>query len=782
MNRSEHLITQSDGSLAEPVSPPPLLSTAAPLWVERSRPRSSGIASYLEIPFMHKRLIFVWVLLGMGAGWLAILLCPRTYLSTAKLRIRVGHESVSLDPTATTSATLMLQKTQEEEIVSALEVLSSRQIAEVVVDRLGSEAILNGTLPVPAVADATDRDDNPDGAADQPPSRRASLQAGIAAAVYTTLKFAGLKDDISDRELAVMTLQNSVDIRSPSKSTVIAIEALADTPQLAQAVAKTITEAFVEEHIRSAHTQGSYDFFEQQAIEVEAQLNRLVAAQSQFMQDRKIVSIEASRDLLKEQLSGIDRDLVLASGELNQAISEVQDLEAQVAASEDEIVASKTDSTWSGMRQRVYELELAEQNLAANRTENHPELKQIRGQLQGARQILAKLKDEQADESTTPNPAKLRMREDLQRQQTKIVGLRSMIEKKQQQRAELEQQVHALLDDARHLTQSNRDIQLAETSLQMLREKREEARVIEQLRTEKISNVHVFQPATFVERAASPRKKLLAAGFLMLGLATGLGLSVVREVTSPSLRTKEDVEHHLGYPVVANIPQIARIESPRLKDATGYRQQCQTLVAECLLHQRRRHRVRGQSLGILGIDVGAGASTLAAHLAEVGSSDCRLKTLLVDADTRQRSVSKKFGLNGAPGLVELVSGAASHDECLQQAKNAPIELIASAADSNHDELDASAADIAQALYAYQHNCDLLIVDLPAAGQPEQTISLAQHLDSVLVVVESEVTQLEAAERLLRRLADSNTEVIGIVLNKTRTYLPLWLRRIIVPQL
>lgn len=770
MNRSEHLITQTDSSVVEPPSAPALLSPAAPLWVERGGPRSSGIASYLEIPFMHKRLIFVCVLLGIAAGWLAILLCPRTYMSTAKLRIRVGHESVSLDPTATTSATLMLQKTQEEEIVSALEVLGSRQIAEVVVDRLGTDAILNGALP----------DDHPDDA-DQTSSPLASVKNFFGGAIFNTLKFAGLKDDISDRELAVMTLQGSVDIRSPSKSTVIAIEALSETPEMAQLIAKTMTESFMEEHIRSAHTQGSYDFFEQQAVEVETQLNRLVAEQSQFMQDHKIVSIDASRDLLKEQLSGLDRDLVLASGELNQAISEIQDLEVKVAASEDEIVASKSDSTWSGMRQRVYELELAEQNLAANRTENHPELKQIRGQLQGARQILAKLKSEQVDESTTPNPAKMRMREDLQRQQTKIVGLRSMIEKKQQQRAELERQGHALLDDDRHLTQTKRDIQLAEASLQMLREKREEARVIEQLRANKISNVHVFQPASFVERAVSPKKNVLAAGFLVLGLATGLGLSLVREVTTSSLRTREDIENHLGYPVVANIPRIARIDSPRLKEAHEYRQQCQTLIAECLLNQHRRHRARGQSLGIIGIDVGAGASTLAAHLAEVGSTDCRLKTVLVDADTRQRSVSKKFGLNGTPGLVELVSGAASHDECLQKAKNAPIDLIASAADSNEDELDASAADIAQALHAYQHNCDLLIVDLPAAGQPDQTISLAQHLDCVLVVIESEVTQLIGAERLLRRLAESNTEVIGVVLNKTRTYLPQWLRRIVVPQ-
>ena len=70
----------------------------------------------------------------------------------------------------------------------------------------------------------------------------------------------------------------------------------------------------------------------------------------------------------------------------------------------------------------------------------------------------------------------------------------------------------------------------------------------------------------------------------------------------------------------------------------------------------------------------------------------------------------------------------------------------------------------------------MVVDLPAASQPDQAIAVAQQLDSVLVVIESEVTQTAAAERLLQRLQESDTEVIGVVLNKTCDYMPTWLRR------
>ncbi len=401
--------------------------------------------------------------------------------------------------------------------------------------------------------------------------------------------------------------------------------------------------------------------------------------------------------------------------------------------------------------------------------------------MKGAREILAQLQSERVDEDMTPNPIMMGLKEELQEKQTRIVGLQSMIEEKRQQRLELEKQAKALLEQERHLTQTDRDIELKTAHLTVMREKLDEARVIEELYSDKISNIHVFQPATFVERAASPDKKILAAGFLFLGLTTGLGLSFLRQGTSATLRTGEDVESQLGCLAVANIPRLGRMKSLRLRDQRLYRQKCQSLIAEVLLSQPRpQHSVR-RSLGIISVDAGAGASTLAMHLAVTSNADCRMKTVLVDADSRQRSISKMFGLNGSPGLVELVSGSASHDECLQKVKDTPVELIASAADSCDQLLSGSGEEIVQALQAYLNDCDLMIVDLPAASQPDQAVALAQHLDSVLVVVESEKTEIASAERLLRRLSASDTQLIGVVMNKTRNYLPRVVRSFVSPR-
>jgi Mrp family chromosome partitioning ATPase len=313
----------------------------------------------------------------------------------------------------------------------------------------------------------------------------------------------------------------------------------------------------------------------------------------------------------------------------------------------------------------------------------------------------------------------------------------------------------------------------------MLRDKLEEARVNDDLYAKRISNVHIFQPATFAERAVSPKKPILAAGFLFLGLAVGIGVSLLRHASSPYLRTKEDVEFELGVPVISSIPQLPRMESLRLREQKLYRETCQALISEILLSSGRSDQTHARSIAVIGVDVGAGASTLAANLAVSSAVDFQMKTILVDADSRQRSVSKMFGLNGAPGLMELVNGSASHDECLQRTQHAPVEVI-TAADSCK-LLTANPSEIVEALRAYQYYCDLLIVDLAAASQPDQAVALAQHLDGVLVVIESEKTQTMAAERLMRKLYESNTDVIGVVLNRTHSYLPKMIRRFLAPQ-
>src|SRR5437762_6918020 len=86
-----------------------------------------------RVLFRHRRKISLFFFGAVAMTLLVIALSPRSYTSESKLFIRVGRESVGLDPTATTGQTLMLQKTQVDEVNSALQILGSREVLRRVV-------------------------------------------------------------------------------------------------------------------------------------------------------------------------------------------------------------------------------------------------------------------------------------------------------------------------------------------------------------------------------------------------------------------------------------------------------------------------------------------------------------------------------------------------------------------------------------------------------------------------------------------------------------------------
>ncbi len=66
--------------------------------------------------------------------------------------------------------------------------------------------------------------------------------------------------------------------------------------------------------------------------------------------------------------------------------------------------------------------------------------------------------------------------------------------------------------------------------------------------------------------------------------------------------------------------------------------------------------------------------------------------------------------------------------------------------------------------------DYIIFDMPPVSQISPTPKLAQFMDMVFMVVESEKTDRDVVKRATDLLAESKTNV-GIVLNKSHNYVP-----------
>ena len=88
----------------------------------------------------------------------------------------------------------------------------------------------------------------------------------------------------------------------------------------------------------------------------------------------------------------------------------------------------------------------------------------------------------------------------------------------------------------------------------------EQARIGDAIEANRISNVNVVQPPSFIERPVSPRPALvLGVALILRGLRFG-GSGFRLEYLDRSLKTPAEIESQLGLPVLASIPRSPRHE------------------------------------------------------------------------------------------------------------------------------------------------------------------------------------------------------------------------------
>ena len=643
---------------------------------------------------------------------------PRKYTSEAKFLVKIGRESVGLDPTATTSQTLLMQKTQEEEVNSALEVIYSRSVKEDVIRKIGVDAIMSGYLPTDEEAIAP------------PASQIRQKVSDSISSVGDFLLEIGVRDPVDDFERAIIKLENSVYVFATKKTQVISINTEAKSPEMAQRIVDEMTSSYLEHHLKISQTSGSYEFFKRETEQSKIALDKAKNEMAQFMADNQIVSVESNQALLKD--------------------------------------------TWNGILSNILALENEQNTLASSYSENHPLRMSAKARLDSARKALVSLK--KTDVKKLPAEIKAVLE--------KAEAVDSKVED-----VEPDEQALTLVGRIDELILANNQLEIMLENVRTLeaqlighRQKFEEARLIRVQQESSISNISVFQPATFNRKPTSPNKLLVLAGTFFSIFTTAFLFCIWRETKrrSGALQKVIDVERVLKVPVVATIP-VDRSASGRYRNKSSLgnlRRKCHDAVHSIMNSRQNSNDNDGPNkkdavvVGVLGIEKGAGGSTIASAMAGCCSKDFGLKTLLIDVDAKSKSISARFSLNGAPGLSELIEGADLED-CLQHFKPFDLSIVAS---TNKDRtasklVSFGVADVKAQLDRLSNKFDVIILDLPPASDANSVSFLATQLESVMLVAHANKTTAMSAIGVLRKFENSETKINGIVLNKYRREFP-----------
>lgn len=435
-------------------------------------------------------------------------LATRYYQSEAKLFVKIGRQNATLDPTATTGQQIAVREIQNQEVFAVQELLSSREIAEAIVDHFGAETIIGGS---------PSSDDESESAV---PSPGEMLQP-LNDVNLNPLRVYSVKDK------AVKSFGQNLTVLAGKQTNIISLAYESEDPAHSQEVLKKVIELGRDEHREMHSIQGSQEFFVEQADLLRSRLSELEKQLSELKSETGIAALDTQRNNHLGLMGSLRQQLITAQAELAGLTHELDQRRKQQAELPEMIVLERTTdqpmTVAQSVREKLYDLEVQEEELASKITESHPKLVQVRKQISEARAI--------ADEVDNRPSVKTGLNENYQAAQLAIL-------ERESQAVALKSRIAALAEDVSQaeakLIEINRaevsirglerEIELAAANYRTYSENLEQTRIDRKIDDAGISSLIPMQHPTFVQTPASPKPSVtLGLGFI---LSTILGALV----------------------------------------------------------------------------------------------------------------------------------------------------------------------------------------------------------------------------------------------------------------
>ncbi|WP_022869705.1 polysaccharide biosynthesis tyrosine autokinase [Yaniella halotolerans] len=275
-------------------------------------------------------------------------------------------------------------------------------------------------------------------------------------------------------------------------------------------------------------------------------------------------------------------------------------------------------------------------------------------------------------------------------------------------------------------------------------------------------SIRMVEPAEVPSVPVSPRPQLNLIMGVLLGLALGVGLAILRTFLDTRIRSTEDIARITEAPVLGRIAH----------DPKAHRK---PLIVHLDPRSPRAEAFRTLRTNIKFLAVGEGPKTfvvssagpaegktttsinLALALAETG-----LRVALVDCDLRRPQVADYMGIEGSVGVTDILIGHAELSDVLQRWGRTKLDVLPSGQlPPNPSELLGSEA-MDQILTQLEQSTDVIILDAPPVLLVTDAVVIGAKTQGVIFVAAAGTTKKPALEAAIDSLDVAGVPLRGLV--------------------
>jgi receptor protein-tyrosine kinase len=268
------------------------------------------------------------------------------------------------------------------------------------------------------------------------------------------------------------------------------------------------------------------------------------------------------------------------------------------------------------------------------------------------------------------------------------------------------------------------------------------------------------------DKPVFPDKKLTVVVALVLGFLLALAAALLRDNVSSRISTRYELAEAAGVPVFAEVPLERALARHAGTELLSNGDSDMRTVAEALRDLRTNLSFADDTARTIVVTSPGGShgkSTvsigLAATFARSGAN-----TVLVDADLRKGRLAQTLGMDGAPGLHELLIGAPL-DAALRRTRLDGLTLLPGGLFST-DSAELLATHFPAVLTQLEQRFDVVVIDTTPLLPVYDARAIARLAEATIVVVSAGTTRADV-EDAIQRLALISLTPTAAVLNKSR---------------